>query len=215
MRRIGVSAIEALGDALSQFVPVTSEITSIDLSPQLVSISSQSQIVLVLTYSLAIQGTELLGDISVVISLSTMTPLLEKLASHNADRTAGDGNTRVMDGVIRTIPLFVEARLEPTFLPASAIAGLKVGDVIVLDHRLTEPATVAVAGRSLFRGHIGRRGSRLALAVTDDPFPAGAGPGLLDGPQSEAEHGFDTDDGANPSDEAREQDARVPDTSTG
>ena len=217
LRRLGASAVEALGDALSQFVPVQSEITSIDLSPQLVSISSPSQIVLVLTYGLMIQGTELAGDLSVVISLSTMTPMLEKLTSHNNERGGGDPDPLVMERVVQAIPLWVEARLEPTFLPAGVIAGLTVGDVLVLDHRIAEPASVTVSGRHLFNAHIGRRGSRLAVSVAHTPFPEIHGPSVLDGPQSEfaQDDAFVDHDGSDATNEVREQDARGNDAIAG
>lgn len=216
LRRIGSAAVEALGDALSQFVEVQSELVSIDLSPQLVAISSPSQIVLVLTYALNVQGTELGGDMSVCISLSTMTPMLEKLASHNVEKVGAEFDSALMDQVVRNIPLSVEARLAPTLMSAGSIAGLTVGDVLVLDHRITQPANVTVAGRHLFKGHIGRRGSRLAVSVAETPFPEIRGPLGLDGLQSSDQLDGPDHDGPGLHDgEVREHDARENDAIAG
>jgi hypothetical protein len=44
------------------------------------------------------------------------------------------------------------------------------GDVIVLDHRAGQPALVSVGDIAILRGHLGRRGSRLAIAVSEHPF---------------------------------------------
>ncbi len=216
LRRIGSAAVEALGDALSQFVEVQSELVSIDLSPQLVAISSPSQIVLVLTYALKIQGTELSGDLSLCISLSTMTPMLEKLASHNVEKVGAEFDSVLMDQVVRRIPLSVEAHLAPTLVSAGSIAALSVGDVLVLDHRITQPANVTVAGRHLFTGHIGRRGSRLAVAVAETPFPGNRGPLGLDGLQSSDQlDGTDHDGQGLHDGEVREHDARGNDAVAG
>ncbi len=217
LRRIGVAAAEALGIALSQFVPVESELLAVDLSPQLVAISTPSQIVLVLTYALNVQGTELSGDLSIVMSLSTMTPMLEKLASNNVEKLGAELDSAVMDLVVRGIPLPVEAQLAPTMVSAGAIAGLAVGDVLILDHRIAQPASVTVGGRHVFRGHLGRRGSRLAVAVAEDPFPESHGPLALDGHQSLDTHeGSAGHDGpAGHDGQVREHDARVSDAIPG
>jgi flagellar motor switch protein FliM len=216
LRRIGAAAVDALGDALCSFVQVESELVSIDLSPQLVAITSPSQIVLVLTYSLVIQGTELVGDLSVVISLSTMTPMLEKLASHNIEKVGAEVDSALMDAVVRGIPLALEACLSPTLVSAGAIAGLSVGDVLVLDHRLTQPVSVCASGRHLFKAHVGRRGSRLAVSVAETPFPEIRGPRALDGLQSSDQLDEPDHDGPGLHDgEVREQDARVTDAITG
>ncbi len=217
LRRIGSAAAEALGAAMSQFVAVETELLSVELSPQLVAISSPSQIVLVLTYSLDVQGTDLRGDLSIVVSLSTMTPMLEKLAAHNVEKVGAEFDSVLMDAVVRNIPLPLEARLEATLVPAGAIAALSVGDVLVLEHRIAQPAAVTTGGRQLFHAHLGRRGSRLAVALTEDPFPGSHGPRSLEGPQSsEAQHGPDGHDGPGPHDgQVREHDARVADTISG
>ncbi len=209
LRRIGGAAVEALGDALCQFVQVESELLSVELSPQLVAISSPSQIVLVLTYAIGVQGTELFGDLSVVISLSTMTPMLEKLASHNIEKLGPEFDSSLVEAVVRGIPLTIEARLSPTTMSAGAIAGLSVGDVLVLEHRLNEPASITVSGRHLFHAHVGRRGSRLAVAVAETPFPEIRGPRHLDGLQSSEQIDDPDHDGLGVHDgEVREHDAR-------
>jgi flagellar motor switch protein FliM len=201
--------VEALGDAMSQFVQVESELLSVDLSPQLVALTSPTQIVLVLTYAIGVQGTELFGDLSVVISLSTMTPMLEKLASHNIEKLGPEFDHSVVEQVVRGIPLVLEARLAPTSMAAGSIASLSVGDVVVLEHRLSQPASVTVGGRHLFHAHVGRRGSRLAVAVAETPFPESRGPRGLDGPQSSDQ--IDDPDHEGPGlheGEVREHDAR-------
>jgi hypothetical protein len=97
--------------------------------------------------------------------------MLEKLLAHQAERGGHEAaDPQVMQDIVHSLPLWLEARLNPTMVSAGAILGLSPGDVLVLDHRITQPATVFVAESPIFKGHIGRRGSRLAVAITDEPF---------------------------------------------
>ncbi|MCU1396922.1 MAG: hypothetical protein JWN62_31 [Acidimicrobiales bacterium] len=174
VRRIGSAAVEALGEALSQFVDVRSSLESVDLSPQLVGLAAPSQMVLVLGYSLNIPGCNLSGDLAVVLSLTTLTPILEQIMSHTAERAGTDVDPNLMRSVAERVPLVLEATLARTVMSAGAVASLVPGDVVVLDHRVGQPATVAIGALPVLRGHLGRRGSRLAISVSDHPFDAPA-----------------------------------------
>ncbi len=186
LRRLGAAAVEALGDALSQFVEVDAVMESVDLSPQLLGLTAPTQMVLVLTYAVAVPGSGLAGDLSVVLSLSTLTPMLEKLLAHAAERAGADVDPTVMHGIAYQLPVVLEAQLSPTTMPAGVVAALVPGDVLVLDHRITQPATVSVAGAAVLRGHLGRRGSRLAISVSEHRFDEPAG---LPGAPLDATHG--------------------------
>ncbi len=170
VRRIASVAVEALGDALTQFLDVETAIEGIDLSPQLIGLAAPSQMVLALTYSLAVPGCQLAGDLSVVMSLSTLTPMLEKIMSHAAERAGSDLDPMIMRTVAEKVPLVLEATLSRMVMSAGSIAALVPGDVVVLDHRLNQLANVSIGEVTVVRGHLGRRGSRLAIAVAEHPF---------------------------------------------
>ena len=126
--------------------------------------------VLVLTYSVSVPGSGLTGDLGVVISLSTLTPMLERMLAHAAERAGAETDPSIMVGLTHQLQVQLEAHLHSTTMPAGAVAALAPGDVLVLDHRITQPATVSVAGTPVLRGHLGRRGSRLAISVSEHPF---------------------------------------------
>lgn len=174
VRRIGAVAVEALGDALSQFVDVEANLEAIDLSPQLVGLAAPSQMVLVLGYSLNIPGCGIAGDLSVVLSLTTLTPILEQIMSHTAERAGADVDPFIMRSVAERVPLVLEATLARTVMSAGTVAALTPGDVVVLDHRVGQPATFAIGTLPVMRGHLGRRGSRLAISISEHPFDAPA-----------------------------------------
>ena len=170
LQRIAGVTVEALGDALNQFLDVRAQLEAVDLSPQLLGLASPSQVVLVLTYSLSVPSCSMSGDLAVVMSLSTLTPMLDKLMSHAAERAGADLDPTAMHAVTERVPIEVQATLSPTVMSAGHVAALVPGDVIVLDHRAGQPALVSVGDIGILRGHLGRRGSRLAIAVSEHPF---------------------------------------------
>lgn len=169
LRRIAQMGAEAFGDAITQFVDVDAELTSVDYSPQLVALASPGTMVLVLTYSLNVPSAGISGDLMLCIPLTTLAPALDKLAAHAAERTNLDDHGR-MAPIVSDLPVTVEARLAATPVPAIDIARLSAGDVIVLEHRMGAPAYATVNGKVVFTGHIGKRGRRFALSVADHPF---------------------------------------------
>lgn len=173
LRRLAMAATSALGEALGQFIEVQPVVQSLDFSPQFVAVTAPTNMVLVLTYALSVPVAGIAGDLTVVIPLATLAPALARLAAATEERETADDAGEPMEPLVRRLPLLVEARLNATPVPASMIASLAPGDVIVLDHRINRPATAVVAGTTVFTGHLGRRGRRFALSVDWHPFEDG------------------------------------------
>lgn len=186
LQRVGALAVEAVGEALGQFIDVHASMQHLDLSPQLLAVAAPSQVVLVLTFSMAMPLLGTQGDLSLVMPLSSLTPMLEQLLNHSAERS-GDQDPSLMQGVVEKVPVTLHATLNPIRMSAAAVAALSPGDVVVLDHRVGQPAVVSVGSMPLLRGHLGRRGARLAIAVSDHPFDTPA-PAPAPAPRAEAPH---------------------------
>ena len=95
LRRLGAVATEAIADALGEFLEVDAHLEAVDLNPQLLGLGAPTQMVLVLTYSVSVPGSGLTGDLAVVISLSTLTPMLEmphrsRRASRSSTMSSGE-----------------------------------------------------------------------------------------------------------------------------
>ncbi|MEY2443644.1 MAG: flagellar motor switch protein FliM [Ilumatobacteraceae bacterium] len=226
LQRIAGVTVEALGDAINQFLDVRAHLEAVDLSPQLLGLASPSQVVLVLTYSLSVPSCSMSGDVAVVMSLSTLTPMLDKLMSHAAERAGADLDPTAMRGVTERVPIELQATLSTTVMSAGHVAALTPGDVIVLDHRSGQPALISIGEIPILKGHLGRRGSRLAIAVSEHPFadpaarsaqsPLLQGPVAPGGPSTATgQHGYaEMAHDATTHDSERQHDARDSDTRT-
>lgn len=67
--------------------------------------------------------------------------------------------------LVRELPVEVTVSLGTVELPLSYLAGLRAGDVIVLNQRVSEPLPATVAGQRKYRVWPGRVGSRQAFRI--------------------------------------------------
>ncbi|MCE9620953.1 MAG: FliM/FliN family flagellar motor switch protein [Actinomycetia bacterium] len=186
LRRISAVVVDALDKTLNQALGANATMESLVLGPHLLATAAPSQMALVLTYSLSVPPLGINGDVNVVMSLTTVSPMLDKLQSQVAEQRGPDLDPWAMNSVAQQVPLELQATLKPTRMLASSVAALVPGDVIVLDHRAGESATVSVGSVEVLRGHLGRRGARLAIAVSTHAFDTPAAPRQLQGPTGPA-----------------------------
>jgi flagellar motor switch protein FliM len=162
--------VDAFGDAISQFLEVEAVFESLELTPQLIALTAPTSMVLVLSYGVQVPSAGIVGEITVCLPIATLAPALEKLTARVSERSGLDDETVVMTGVVHGLGVEIEAQLRATQLTAAQVAALQPGDVIVLDHRITDPAIGLVAKQPVFTAHVGRRGRRFAVAVAEHPF---------------------------------------------
>jgi flagellar motor switch protein FliM len=68
---------------------------------------------------------------------------------------------------IQVTPLDVSAAFNETFAPVREILNLQVGDVISLDHRVSQPVTLRVGHLPKFKADIGVKESRYAAKIVE------------------------------------------------
>ena len=71
-----------------------------------------------------------------------------------------------MSSQLAHVDVDFSVHLRPSPVPAGDIVGLRVGDVLRIDHKTDEPALGAVRGVDLLSGSVGTRGGRLGFRVT-------------------------------------------------
>ena len=87
-------------------------------------------------------------------------------ATHVSEcRIATRADAGEMAKTIRKIPLEVVVGLGRTSIHVSDLVNLQVGDIVILDQRVTDPMYAEVAGTTKFRGWPGRLGTRQAFQI--------------------------------------------------
>jgi flagellar motor switch protein FliM len=86
-------------------------------------------------------------------------------ARGTAGRMAGARSAALLEQLVREIPAELVVRLGEAQLDVAELAKLNVGDVVILDQRITEPLVATVAGMPKFSGRPGRVGPRQAFQI--------------------------------------------------
>jgi flagellar motor switch protein FliM len=70
--------------------------------------------------------------------------------------------------LVHDIPVKLVAKLGQTTMHANQLAGLRVGDVIIFDQRVSDPVTLIVEDQAKFVGWPGQIGSRQAIYIASE-----------------------------------------------
>jgi flagellar motor switch protein FliM len=113
------------------------------------------------------------------VNLALPSSLIEQIADSPAEKksTCAQSNSHTVD------PQSVEAMLGPVPVPVAADLGharvtvkelrnMEVGDVIKLDHQVSQPINIKIGKQTAFGSHVGLMGETLALQInsgTSDP----------------------------------------------
>ena len=76
-----------------------------------------------------------------------------------------------LEGLVRAMRAEVEVRLGTVQLSGPQLARLRVGDVVVLDQRVSDPLRASIHGEPKFRGWAGRVGNRQAFELESEVLP--------------------------------------------
>lgn len=165
--------VGGLTEALEGIVPVNGELQAVEYNPQLVQVAAPSDRVVLLTYRVTVnQGFRAEGLLTVCYPVGTVTPIVDRLLKQmyagTHDRNANEATVDpAWRNLLETVEVDASVLLNGTRVHAAELAALEVGDVLRLDHRVDEPATVRVGDEAVLKGHIGRRGRRIALRISE------------------------------------------------
>lgn len=104
------------------------------------------------------------GDVRWCLSQAAVHSYIESLSDgKSAEHSDRSG---ILIETLRQVPLEVVVHLGSTEVHVSELLNLQPGDVVVLDQRVNEPLTAAIAGAPKFLGWPGKIGSRQALKIS-------------------------------------------------
>jgi flagellar motor switch protein FliM len=142
-------------------------ITGQEANPLFVQIASATDMVVLISFETRIEGAT--DRVRLCIPFSALQPFLDDLSeqarmgSLSADKLAEE-RSRLHAHLTET-EVEAVARFRPLVASSSAILGLGVGDVVLLDHPVAAPLTLEVDGVPLHDVMIGRVHRHLAVRV--------------------------------------------------
>jgi flagellar motor switch protein FliM len=142
----------------------------LETSPQFVQIVQAEESVAIVELDVRVGDEQ--GDMSFCLPHTAIEPIIQYLSTRTWYESAASGDAESARGER------IRARLYRTSIPLSAsfneteasvddILTLRVGDVIRLSHKTSEPVNVSVAHIPKFRAILGERGHRRALSLTE------------------------------------------------
>lgn len=163
-------AASALQQTLEPIVAVEAGLDAIEFNPNFAQAVKASEMVMVLSYSLAItQGHPSEGLLTLCYPFSLLNAAWELAPVVDDAKPAADSSEldrAAMAGTFPHLAVPVAVRLRSSAIHASDLAGLQPGDVLRFDHKVDEPVLGFVGGKGLVEGRLGRKGSMAALEIT-------------------------------------------------
>ncbi len=161
-----------LREALAPIAVVETHIGAIEYTPQFLQAAPATDAMIVADFELTVGSQSCRMTIS--IPLASLLPSLEALRPpvDPATRRPAADNSRRMLGALRGAPVEVSVRFRPVLVESRRLMSLSVGDVIVLDHPVSDPLSIETGGQHVVAAVGGRSGTKLAaLVVGDRPTP--------------------------------------------
>ena len=164
-------SIEPLIATFEPILDVDPEIKQIEYNPHFVQAGNPSDMVTVLSFTLAVmQGERTEGLMTMCFPAQFMEALDEAAEARAAEpplALGSGGESPPLLERMAEIEIPISVQLEPATATTGELRNLRVGDVLRLDHEVDQPALGVVEQKRIFEGRVGRKGKSLALEITN------------------------------------------------
>ena len=121
-----------------------------------------------ITFQAKKTGTETGSEAHILILCEKLAPMVGEAAQ--TGKFSAKDIARAIQNHIETIPVPITVQLACVPVTVEQILNLTVGDVLLLDKKIDEPAQLIAAGRTVCRGLCAKSAGKYALAVTEAVF---------------------------------------------
>ena len=168
IRHIAADIAASLVEPWARITDLQPEVTELGVGSQVLHVIPPSEFVITAWYEVRLARET--GGISLCFPLTILEQIIPKLTGHSLfehrpSQTVSEA-AKVQGEQLRSMRVPVRAVLGGARVPATDIADLEPGDVIVLDRRAGEPVRICLGEREYLAGSPGTRGRKLALEVT-------------------------------------------------
>ena len=170
LERVTRQFIGLLPESWEKVIAIDAMLDRIETSPQFAHIVALNETVAVITLNVNIDGTE--GLINMCLPHLAIEPINKQLNTRMIFQSNSELHTREpVIGDIRSrlhyTPLVLSANFNSTTATVREILSLQVGDVIPLNHKLSQTLTVKVGHLAKFRASIGMKENRYAVKIAE------------------------------------------------
>jgi flagellar motor switch protein FliM len=119
----------------------------------------------VIVVRLEVRTNSLQGDIVIGYPYLMFEPAIRAFVKPSVEKRKGPDRDRI-SGILNSVTLRLSARLAPSMISMRHLVGLAVGDVLLLDNRVSDDVEILVEDKATLAGRPGEEGGRLAIKVT-------------------------------------------------
>jgi flagellar motor switch protein FliM len=168
IHKVATGALGMLRESWDGVHPITFEYQRTEINPQFAMVIGAADMAVCCKFQVELSHNA--TSMYVVFPYSALEPIKEKLASI----FKGEGMVadrlwirRLRDRVVET-PLTLDVELGRTEVPLGEVATWRVGDVVVLPNKVTDPLELVVESVPKFWGYPGQRDGYVAFQVYGD-----------------------------------------------
>ncbi|MCL2747316.1 MAG: flagellar motor switch protein FliM [Oscillospiraceae bacterium] len=168
--RITRQFIGLFNEAWQKVIDVRATLERLETSAQFAQIVAMGETVAVVTMNARIGDTE--GLINCCLPHLALEPIAKQLNTKVLFQAGGEQYrdfppiTEDIKQLIQKTQLPITAVFNNTAAPVSDILDLRVGDILPLEHRVSQPLTVKVGHLAKFRASLGTQGNRYAVMIS-------------------------------------------------
>jgi flagellar motor switch protein FliM len=174
VRQLLVRMLRELTYALEPLSHVKPVLVTLENDPRFVQAAALTDPVVVSRLDLSVGQRE--STASICFPYAMLAPTLKLLSDSQDDsekqRLRAEAEQRTQQR-LSDVEVDVSVRFDPLRMRSRAIAALKVGDLILLEHRTTAPLSVTSAASTFARAVPGSSGRQLAVLIVSDPGRGG------------------------------------------
>lgn len=159
--------IEALHLAWKPIIELDFQVLACENNPKMLQIVAPHEVVLAIVFQVRIADTQ--GTISLCIPAINLEPVIQKLNQSSYSRISNVpvDQTRGMIDNLSLISFPVAAEVHGTTVKIKDLLLLSPGDIIRLDHRVSDPVCVSIGDKVKFHGELVANGKRTAVHISD------------------------------------------------
>jgi flagellar motor switch protein FliM len=175
VRQLLVRMLRELTYAMEPLAHVNPQLVTLESDARFVQAAALTDPVVVSRLALSVGKRE--SAVTICLPYAMLAPTLKLLSDSGDDseklRLRAEAGRRT-EQRLSDVEVDVSVRFDPLRMRSRSVAGLKVGDVVVLDHRTTAPLSVTSATSTFARAVPGSSGKQLAVLIVSEPGTGGA-----------------------------------------